>query len=284
MSEPLFSFGVVTDPQFAHLPVTLNRYYEQSLDKLAAAADELNQHDLAFVASLGDVIDRNWESFDEILAVYAGFKAPVRHVLGNHDFLVGDDRVDQVSARLGMPARHYDFPAPAGFRFVVVDGTEVSTFGTREGTREREFAEATLAGMLARGEPNAQRWNGGISDVQFAWLADVLHGAEAAGERVIVLGHFPIHPFTNHSLWNAGRLLETLAGSPAVAAYLNGHDHAGNYGEVNGKHFVNFRGMVDTADTTAYARVEVHSDRLEVIGFGTEPSRTLPYRSNPIDE
>src|SRR5262249_4084141 len=100
MTEPLFRFGVVTDPQFARLPVvpSLNRSYEKRLDKLAAAVATFNGLDLSFVASLGDVIDRNWESFDEILAVYAGFRAPVHHLLGNHDFLVDDDRIDQLAS------------------------------------------------------------------------------------------------------------------------------------------------------------------------------------------
>lgn len=277
MTEPLFRFGVVTDPQFAHLPMTLNRYYERSLDKLADVVSTLNAHDLAFVASLGDVVDRHWESFDPILDVYRMFKAPVRHVLGNHDFLVGDERIEALPARLGMPARYYEFAAPHGFRFIVVDGTELSTFGTRRDTPERALAQATLAGMTARGEPNAEEWNGGLGDAQYVWLAAALERAEAAGERVILLGHFPILPFSNHSLWNSLRLVDLIVGSPATIAYFNGHDHAGNYAELGGKHFVNFRGMVDTETGTAYARVEVYPDRLEIIGHGTEPSRTLSY-------
>ncbi len=277
-ADPLFSFGVVTDPQFARLPVTLNRYYEQSLDKLAAAADTLNAQELAFVASLGDAIDRNWESFDEILPVYSRFRAPVRHVLGNHDFLVGDEHIDDVPGRLGMPGRYYDFAAPQGFRFVVVDGTEISTFGARAGTPNRELAEETLAAMIAGGEPNAQIWNGGMSDTQCGWLAEVLRKSEAADERVIVLGHFPILPFTDHCLWQSARLVDLLTGSPAVIAYLNGHDHRGGYAELSGKHFLNFRGMVDTQTENPFARVDVHADRLEVVGYGTESSRTLAYR------
>lgn len=275
--EPLFRFGVVADPQYADLPMTLNRYYRNSRDKLAAAVRWFNTHeDLQFVASLGDAIDRHWKSFDAVMPVYAELNAPVRFVLGNHDFIVGAERLSDVPARLGLTRGYYDFGV-AGFRFVVVDGTEISDFSSPPGSPNRELATATLATMTARGEINAQPWNGGISNAQYAWLETTLASAHAAGERVIVLGHYPIHPFTDHCLWDSARLVEVLTAAPAVIAYLNGHDHRGGYAEYRGKHFLNFRGMVETERDTAYSRVDVYSDRIDIVGQGTEPSRTLAY-------
>ncbi len=276
-AEPLFRFGVVADPQYADLPMTLNRYYRNSRDKLAAAVRWFNTlEDLAFVASLGDAIDRNWESFDGIMPVYAELNSPVRFVLGNHDFLVGEGHSGQIPGRLRLARGHYDFGV-AGFRFVVVDGTEISTFAPPPGSPNHELATATLATMRQRGEPNANDWNGGIGNAQYAWLEETLARAHAAGERVIVMGHFPIHPFTDHCLWDSARLLDVLTSAPAVIAYFNGHDHRGGYAELKGRHFLNFRGMVETEHDTAYARVDVYPDRLEVVGQGTEPSRTLAY-------
>jgi hypothetical protein len=66
-----------------------------------------------------------------------------------------------------------------------------------------------------------------------------------------------------------------LTGYDNFVAYFNGHNHAGNYGETGGKHFLNFKGMVDTPDTTAYSIVEVYGDRIEVRGVGREENRTL---------
>ena len=60
-----------------------------------------------------------------------------------------------------------------------------------------------------------------------------------------------------------------------MAAYVNGHNHAGNYGRLVKRHFVTFSGMVDT-EKTAYAVVQVHKDRLEIEGFGRQKSMTLP--------
>jgi hypothetical protein len=62
-----------------------------------------------------------------------------------------------------------------------------------------------------------------------------------------------------------------------VVAYFSGHEHRGGYAEQGGVHFVTLRGVVEGHDS-AYAMVEVYADRLEMKGFGREPSRTLTIR------
>jgi len=236
---PILRFGVIADPQYARLPPANNRYYEQSLQKLETAIGYFNTHeDLHFVVTLGDLIDRSWESFDDILPVYAKSHAPPRFVLGNHDFAVGAERVGEVPGRVGLSRAYYDFGA-AGHRFIVVDGSEISLFATQKGSANRQLAEERMAAMTAAGEPNARVWNGGISDTQYAWLKATLQRAEHDGERVIIFGHFPVHPFGEHALWDAQRFTDMVTGFPNVLAYFNGHDHAGNYGVLGGKHFVN---------------------------------------------
>ncbi len=152
----------------------MNRYCAASRRKLEQAVGYFNQHeDLHFVVSLGDTIDRGWDSFDAILPIYGQLNAPPRFVLGNHDFLVGEDRLHEVPGRLGLTRSYYDFAA-AGHRFIVVDGSEISLFANRAGSPKHALAAETLAGMVARGEANAQDWNGGMSDSQYAWLEQKL--------------------------------------------------------------------------------------------------------------
>ena len=57
-TTPLFSFGIVADPQYADIPARpeMNRFYAESTKKLAAAIDAFNQENLAFVVTLGDLI------------------------------------------------------------------------------------------------------------------------------------------------------------------------------------------------------------------------------------
>lgn len=280
-SAPILRFGVIADPQYARLEPANNRYYEASLGKLEAAIGWFNLHeDLHFVVTLGDLIDRGWDSFDDVLPVYAKLNAPPRFVLGNHDFLVGKSRLAEVPERVGLTRTYHDFGA-AGHRFIVVDGTEISLFANRPNSPNYLLAEETLATMIARGDLNARPWNGGMGDEQFAWLEATLERARDAGERVILFGHFPAHPFGEHAMWGAHRFAALLTRFPNVLAYLNGHDHVGNYGELGGTHFVNFRGMVEGEHDNAFARVDVYLDRIEIVGQGVEPSRVLMLRRQP---
>lgn len=272
-----FRFGVVADPQYAPVPpnLTSQRYYGNSLWKLSEAVAAFNERDdLAFVVTLGDIIDRHWESFSHILPVYDTLKHQKHFVLGNHDFDVAGDWLGSVVRTAGMPAAWYDF-AVNGVRFVVLDGNDVSTFAPPEGDPRRALAEERLAALKAKGAANAQSWNGSLSDAQLAWLEERMNAARDAGERVIVLCHYPVYPANEHNLWDSETLVALLTGYPNFAAWFNGHNHAGNYGVASGKHFLNFKGMVDTPETSAYAIVSVHPDRIEVQGFGREEARVL---------
>jgi 3',5'-cyclic AMP phosphodiesterase CpdA len=173
-----------------------------------------------------------------------------------------------------MDKAYYDFTG-GGYRFLVLDGNDVSTFAPPEGDPRREIAAARLDELKAKGAANAQSWNGSLSDEQFAWAEETMKKAQAAGEKVIVLNHYPVYPANEHNQWDSERIVEMLTGYDNFVAYFNGHNHAGNYGETGGKHFLNFKGMVDTPDTTAYSIVEVYGDRIEVRGVGREENRTL---------
>ncbi|NLR95394.1 phosphatase [Rhizobium sp. P38BS-XIX] len=278
-SAPLFRFGVIADPQYADLEpnLALNRYPADSLLKLRAAIDEFNRHDLAFVVTLGDIIDREWKSFDAVLPVYEALRHPRHFLLGNHDFVVGAEHLATVPARVGMPAANYDFVL-SGYRFIALDGNEISVFASPEGDPRRQQAKDMMLALENAGAPNGQRWNGAIGDEQYDWLAAKLTAAKLAGERVIVMNHYPVFPDDAHNALNSDRMLALLAEHDHVVAYLNGHNHAGNFGVSDGTYFVNFKGMVDTQDTSAYAIVSVYEDRLEITGFGRETDRTLMLR------
>ncbi|CDZ43123.1 Hypothetical protein, partial CDS, partial [Neorhizobium galegae bv. officinalis] len=137
------------------------------------------------------------------------------------------------------------------------------------------LAQRRLETMLAKGAINAKEWNGGISDEQFAWLETVLARARAAGEKVVVMGHYPLYPENEHNLWDCERLTDLSARSGNVIAYLNGHNHVGNLGRAGNTWYVNFKGMVDTQAENTFAVVEIFADRIEIIGHGREESRTL---------
>lgn len=278
MPSDVLRFGVIADPQFA--PIAPNRafgcYYGNSLWKLSEAIEAFNQReDLAFVVSLGDVIDRDWLSFSYIMPLYDGLRAERFFVAGNHDFSVAPAYLDSVLRTLGLASAHYEFMR-GGIRFIAVDGTDVSTFAPPPGDPRRTLAEERLADLRDRGAINARPWNGSLSDAQFAWLGDRLRAARDAGERVILLSHYPVHPPHEDNLLDSARLLDLVAEFPNVAAWLSGHNHDGGYGRIGATHFVTFKAMVDTPTETAYAVVTVTPDGIGIEGFGREKSRDLP--------
>ena len=95
---------------------------------------------------------------------------------------------------------------------------------------------------------------------------------------MVVFSHFPVYPpEATHNLWNDGDVRAVLERYRGVAvAYISGHDHAGYYGEHAGIHYLILHAMVETADENAYAVLRLHADRIEVNGYGRQPSYTLP--------
>lgn len=276
--EPLFSFGIIADIQYCDCPPTEVRFYRKSTDKLQECLNTLNQQDLAFTLDVGDLIDRDFSSFETILAEYRTAKARIYRTLGNHDYSVAPEQLSEVPAQIGLnPAGYYDFTYQ-DWRLVVLNGTEVSTYAYPPGSEAHQQAEKLLSQLQKENKPQAQSWNAGVSNQQLRWLEQRLKEARRANQKVIVMGHYPLYPEDPHNLWNAEEVVTVLEQSGNVMAYFNGHNHAGNYGQKKGIHYLNFKGMVDTPDQNTFAAVHVHPDHLAVEGFGREDSRELSIR------
>jgi len=272
--KPTLTFGVIADPQYADQPARGQRHYRESLGKLKRAIDDLNQHHLDFVVTLGDVIDADFTSFKAIMPLYRALKAPHQLVLGNHDFDVADQDKGKVMQAMGMPKAYYS-ETHGPWRFIYLDGTEVSTYRYPADDPRTSAAEQRVEQLKKQTIKQAHPWNGAISEDQMTWLKNELVAASSANQQVIVFCHYPVYPVDGHNLWNAEEVVELISQYPNVKAYMNGHHHKGNYGEHKGCHYVNFKGMVETKDASAYAVVSCFHDRIEVDGFETEPDRKL---------
>ena len=161
-AQPLFSFGVVADAQYTDKEPSGQRHYRSSLVSLEAAVTHFNEREMAFVVHLGDLIDEDFSSYDDILPVFNQLEAPGKIVLGNHEFSVEEAEKEAVLPRLGLEERYYDFVVD-GWRFIAVDGQGLSTFAPAEGALRA--AEEMLQALNERGAANAYNWNGGIDSV-----------------------------------------------------------------------------------------------------------------------
>ena len=270
--RPDFRIGAIADCQYADEPNNGQRLYRQSPAKLSAAVADFNRQGLDFAVHLGDFIDKNWSSFDALLPIASQFQRPWRFVLGNHDFLVADDKKSLVAARLGMPARYYKFTSH-DWLFVALDGNDISSYAWPTGSFE------LAASMRLRDEkyPGASLWNGALGAEQMSWLDQSLTQADHQGRKVMLMCHFPVYPDNPNNLWNAKDVLALIDRHPCVRIWLNGHNHDGNYGIRDGVHFLNLHGMLDTQQT-AYAVLDFYADRIAVNGRGREQDVILPLR------
>lgn len=273
---PLFSFGVVADAQYADKDPSGLRHYRTSLDNLADAAKKFNSKDLKFVVHLGDIIDENFSSYDDILPVYDQIQAPHYIVLGNHEFSVDASQKSEVVSRLGLQQRYYDFVVE-GWRFIAIDGQGLSTFAPAEGVLPQ--AKKMLEELKQQGSRNAYDWNGGVDDAQLEWLKERLDLATENEEAVILFCHFPVYPVgMAHNLWNDQQVIRLLSSYPVVKAWFNGHNHAGYTGIMDGIHFITFKGMVNHPEKNAYAIAYVYPDQIVIEGMGAEDTRVIPVR------
>ncbi|MEZ4827379.1 MAG: metallophosphoesterase [Bacteroidia bacterium] len=273
---PVFSFGVIADVQYCDCVVKGTRFYRNSPVKLDSALEMMSTQNLSFLVHLGDVIDRDYRSFDTVLPQFNELSIPTYFVLGNHEFSVSEAEKKLVPEKLGLEKRYYDF-AVAGWRFVVTDGNDESAYAWPEGSKGRKTGEKKLAEMKASGKPNAEPWNGGIGKKQMKWLEKTLADAALKKEHIVLFSHFPVYPSNEHNLWNDREIKQLLESSPGVVAWMSGHNHAGGYTISEKIHYLIFHGMVETENTTAWAIVEVYKNRLVVKGEGREPYRVLKF-------
>jgi len=262
--SPLLNVGVLTDCQYADVatPPKSKRLYRESPKKLAAAIAHLNaMGDLDFMIHLGDAVDRDEKSYDVVLPLFARATVPFYHVAGNHDYEIADALKSKVPSLLGMKAPHYSFVS-SGWRFVMLDGNELSTFAWPPGSPQLKAAQDYLKASKRK----LTAWCGGLGAKQITWLRAELTAARTAGERAVLCCHYPVLPLDSHSLWDSDDVLAVVQEfKDIVAAWWNGHNHDGNYAARHGVHFLNFRGMVDTPQNS-YARVDIFPDRMEVTG------------------
>lgn len=280
-AQPLLRIGLIADPQYCDAPPAQDRYYRLSLDKISEAITTFNEEKVDFVVTLGDVIDRWPESFHAVNACYEALEAPNYHLMGNHEYWEVDNAIKaSLPDSLGIGQPYCDIGL-RGWRFIFLDGTELARYA-RAAHRDKSEEYAALWNKVQK-KPNGKLWNGGIGQAQLDWLDERLAYAAYHEEQVVLFCHFPIAPIRHHmNLWNDGELRRHIRDRPNVHAWIAGHHHSGAYRNYNDLHYLTLRGMVMTADSNAYAILNVYPDRLEVEGFGREPTRVLPLRGSDV--
>lgn len=267
------TIGIVTDVQYCACKPNETRFYNNSLTKLDSCIKYFNSQKLDFVAHLGDVIDRDFSSYDVVLPRFKKFDAPVYYILGNHEFNVIDSLKTKVINKFGLEKDYYSKNI-GDWKFIFLNGDELSAFYPKSKSQQIE-TDSLFKQLKVRKKCNATAWNGGISKRQFEWLRNELVQSQQENKKVIIMCHFPVYPTACLNLLNDDEVVGLMNNFKCVKAYFCGHNHAGDYGFKNGIHYITFKGMVETRDTVSFAKVTLTSDSMFVEGHGRELSRRL---------
>jgi manganese-dependent ADP-ribose/CDP-alcohol diphosphatase len=273
--KPLFSFGIIADVQYANYEAAGSRFYKSSLRKLRSAVTSFKEDSVDFIINLGDLIDRDYKSYLPVMNIIDSSGIKTYHVTGNHDYAVDSKYKRRLPVSDQTRDGYYSF-VHENFRFVFINGNEVSTYITNNKTAIKKVSD-TIASMKERGEINAVEWNGGIGTRQLTWLDNQIKEAEGKNEKVFLICHFPVVPENVHNMLNYKEVLPVLEKYRNIVAWFNGHNHAGNYGNFNMIHFITFKGMVETEASNSFAVVEVYRNKLWIRGSGREKSQILAY-------
>ena len=273
-TEPILKVGLVADPQYADKAASNTRYYRESLWKLEEAVDTFNYYSVDFVQNLGDIIDVDWTSYDSILPIYEKLDPGIENyqLLGNHDFSIDSSHLKDLLEKLSMPNYYYSY-SEKGWRFIVLDATDYSYYSNL--VHNRDIHQVDLYYQYTRDKANNYDWNGAIGKEQQNWLKQELDSAKLLNQKVILFSHLPISPESNaHNLWNDYEIAEIIESSSHVVAFINGHNHAGDYLCQKGIHHITLCGMVETR-INSYGILEIYSDSLVLRGYGNQESILL---------
>jgi len=268
-----FKIGVISDCQYCNCEVKWDRYYKKSPQRLKEAVAILNQDTLKYTIHLGDFIDKDFESFDSILPTWNQLKSPSYHVLGNHDFEVTDSLKNEILPALHLKTRYYSF-VESGWRFIVLDGNDLSFYGALTDAKKHQ-TDSLFNQLKDKDLPFVKKWNGALSTAQLNWIEEELDLAVQQNQKVGFYCHFPVYPIDQHNIWNRAQFLSLIKPYKNVKLFFNGHNHAGAYAFVDNVHYLTFKGMVDTENTSAFAKVNFDKDTIRIIGYDREPSRKL---------
>lgn len=279
-------FGVITDIQYADADTpefAKQRLFRLSLKKLTEVVEFFNTQDLDFIVNLGDTVDWGIENFKPVVDILNTSKHTIYHVLGNHDFYTiwpsTDERIEmqEVLRILSMPNNYYSVDV-ADYRLLFIDNNEVGIIEHPKGSQEYEEGQRILEEAKAHNLINAQSWNGAVSNKQLEWIKQQTQDAATNNQKVLLFAHAQIYPEHRENMLQKELILDVIDKNKNVLAFMNGHNHDGDFGVYNDVPCITFKGMLDT-ETNSYAVVNLADKHIEITGYGREESRNIKTRS-----
>ncbi len=261
--KPLARIGIVTDPHYAQIDSRINRYYRESLDKMKECIEFMNREEVDFLVELGDFVNGSEEGtleyLYEIEELYSTYRGARYHVLGNHDLdSLSKDQFQSVIRNSGISqeATWYSFNRN-GLHLVVLDANFRSD-GTDYHSGNFQWTDAN------------------IPEEQLGWLDQDLTYTDLP---VLIFVHQLLDEDEgSHYINNAAEVRSILEKFPNVLAVFHGHQHDGQYKQINGIHYYTFIAMVEGSGVanSSYSIAEIHNNGdIIITGYRRAINRNL---------
>ncbi|KAA8540756.1 hypothetical protein F0562_024325 [Nyssa sinensis] len=308
--QPLLSFGILSDVQYADIPdghsfLGVPRYYRHSILVLQRAVRKWNNHQkLKFVLQFGDIVDgfcpkdQSLSAVKKVVDEFETFNGPVHHMIGNHClYNLPRDKLLPLLKIPGCDGRaYYDFSPIPEYRFVVLDGYDISAIGWPQNHPN------TLQAMefLREKNPNSDKnspmglvglerrflmFNGAVGKEQLEWLDGVLQDATQLNQKVVICCHLPLDSGASSKealLWNYDEVMDVIHRYNCVKVCLAGHDHEGGHSiDSHGVHHRVLEAALECPPgTDAFGYIDVFDDRLSLIVGETTDQEPMESRFN----
>ncbi|GKV41961.1 hypothetical protein SLEP1_g49426 [Rubroshorea leprosula] len=308
-TQPLFSFGVISDVQHADIPdgrsfLGVPRFYRHSLLVLQRAVQNWNnQKRPQFVINLGDIVDgycpkhKSMSIVKKVVDEFGKFNGPVYHMIGNHCLynLPRDKLLPLLNISNLDGHAYYDFLPSPQYRFVVLDGYDISAIGWPQ---DHPHTLKALI-FLEEKNPNLDKnspmglvgldrrflmFNGAVGKEQLEWLDAVLQDAAKLKQKVIVCCHLPLDPGASSQealLWNYDEVMDVIHQYNCVKVCLAGHDHKGGHSiDSHGIHHRTLEAALECPPgTDAFGYIDVYDNMLSLIGTDRIESIDMEFHS-----
>jgi len=259
-------FGIVADSHYADADTVGSRFYRHSLDKLTECVGLMNTQKVDFLLELGDFKDQDSPPVEQrtisylqaVEKIFQRFGGPTYHVLGNHDVdsISKTQFLAQIENTNISPDRTYYSFDFNGLHFVVLDANYRSD-GADYDHGNFDWADANI--------PN----------FELQWLKQDL---AATPGPTIVFVHQPLDGTGHVYVNNAEEVRQILQQSGKILTVLQGHNHPGDYSQIQGIHYYTLKAQVEgpSPENNSYAIVEVHPDRsITITGYRKAASKQL---------
>lgn len=265
-------FGIIADIHYADTPDNneLNRYFRESIGKVAECVELMNEQKVDFLIELGDLKDQGNPPLESETLKYLEtientlkkFNGPLYHVLGNHDH----DSISKLQFLKGISndgfynAVHFYSFTRSSFHFIVLDAN-YDALGHEYNHGNFDWTEAH------------------IPDNQLRWLKSEL---KFHRKPTIVFIHHQLDsslvPDKRHCPDNADIVRKILEDSGRVMAVFQGHYHKGGLNKINNIFYYTLKAVVEGSgpENNNYAIVEIDGDlKIRIKGYRKTNSEEL---------